>query len=90
MRHGTNVEIESDNWLEGTLLLSMETTLRSEVESDLINLPDNQRGSITMLWFIIKRMIIRNQEAWDALKEYVKTFDIRDSLVRMSQPHASN
>jgi hypothetical protein len=36
------------------------------------------RGSIRMLWFIIKRMIIRNQEAWDALKEYVKTFDIHD------------
>jgi hypothetical protein len=36
------------------------------------------RGSITMLRFIIKRMIIRNQEAWNALKEYVKTFNIRD------------
>jgi hypothetical protein len=31
-----------------------------------------------MLWFIIKCMIICNQEAWDALEEYVKTFNICD------------
>ena len=31
LRHGTAVEIESDNWLEGTLLLSMEVTLCAEV-----------------------------------------------------------
>jgi hypothetical protein len=30
-----------------------------------------------MLCFIIKCMVICNQEAWDALEEYVKTFDIR-------------
>jgi hypothetical protein len=30
-----------------------------------------------MLCFIIKRMVICNQEAWDALEEYIKTFDIR-------------
>jgi hypothetical protein len=30
-----------------------------------------------MLCFIIKCMVIRNQEAWDALEEYIKTFDIR-------------
>jgi hypothetical protein len=29
-----------------------------------------------MLRFIIKRMVIRNQEAWDSLEEYIKTFDI--------------
>jgi hypothetical protein len=27
LRHGSDVEIESDSWLEGTLLLSMESTL---------------------------------------------------------------
>ncbi len=31
-----------------------------------------------MLRFIIKHFIFRNQEAWDALKDYVKTFDIRN------------
>jgi hypothetical protein len=54
----------------------MESTLCSEVESDLNSLPVNQCGALTMLCFIIKRMVIHNQEAWDALKEYIKTFDI--------------
>ena len=75
---GTNVEIESDNWLEGTLLLSKETTLQAEAESDITNLLKTQHDSIMMLWFIIKHMIVHNQEAWGALKEYVKTFDICD------------
>jgi hypothetical protein len=78
LRHGTPVEIESDEWLEGTLLLSMEGTLRAEVESDLKGLPPTQVGALTMLRFIIKRLVIRNQEAWDALEEYVRTFDIRN------------
>ncbi len=63
LRHGSDDKIESDSWLEGTLLLSMESTLCVEVESDLKCLPVNQRGVITMLCFIIKCMVIRNQEA---------------------------
>ncbi len=78
MRHGMAVEIESDDRLEGTLLLSMEVTLCAEVESDLKGLPANHRGAITMLRLIIKRLVVRNQEAWDALKEYIKTFDIHN------------
>jgi hypothetical protein len=54
----------------------MEVTLRAEVESDLLGLPVNHRGAINMLCFIIKRLIIRNQEAWDAFEDYVKTYDI--------------
>jgi hypothetical protein len=77
LHHGLDVKIKSDSWLEGTLLLSMESTLQAKVESDLKCLPVHQRGAITMLCFIIKRMVIRNQEAWDALKDYIKTFDIR-------------
>jgi hypothetical protein len=33
-----------------------------------------------MLCFIVKRLISCNQEAWDALKDYVKTSDIRNFL----------
>jgi hypothetical protein len=35
LRHRTDVEIKSNDWLEGTLLQSMEVTLHAEVESDL-------------------------------------------------------
>jgi hypothetical protein len=76
LHHGSDVAIESDAWLEGTLLLSMESNLWAEVESDLKSLPTNRCGALTMLHFIIKCMIIHNQEAWDTLKEYIKTFDI--------------
>jgi hypothetical protein len=31
-----------------------------------------------MLRFIIKRMMIHNQETWDSLEDYIKVFDIRN------------
>jgi hypothetical protein len=31
-----------------------------------------------MLCFIIKRIMIHNQEAWDSLEDYIKVFDIRN------------
>jgi hypothetical protein len=55
----------------------METTLRSKVEPDMKSLPlQKQKGAITMLCFIIKRIVDRNQQAKDALETYLKTFDI--------------
>jgi hypothetical protein len=41
LRHGTDVKIKSNDWLKVTILLSMETTHRAEVESDLKSLPVN-------------------------------------------------
>ena len=58
----------------------MEPTLQSEVKSDLKCLPPNQQGAVTMLCFIIKKMVIHNQEAWDSLEDYIKVFDIRNYL----------
>ncbi len=54
----------------------MEKKLCSEVESDLNSIPKHQSDSITTLQCIIKRMVVRNQEARDALETYFKTFDI--------------
>ncbi len=76
LRHSTELELESDNWLDDVLHLSMEKTLCSEIESDLSSIPKHQRGSVTTLCCIIKQMVMRNQEARDALKTYIKTFDI--------------
>ncbi len=67
--------MESDSWLEDTLLLSMEKTLQTEVESDILGFPKTKQGSITTLCLIMKRMIVKNQEARDALKLYIKNFD---------------
>jgi hypothetical protein len=54
----------------------METTLHAEIESDIIGIPTQQRGSITTLRCIIKRMVIKNQEAKDALENYIRGFNI--------------
>ena len=72
----TDVEIESDNWLDNVLNLSMDKTLCAEVESDIISIPKHQRGAITTLCCIIKHMVVRNHEARDALENYIKNFDI--------------
>jgi hypothetical protein len=80
LRKGSTVEVESDEWLEETLRLSKESNLCVEVESDMKGLLPNQRGAITMLHFIIKRMVIWNQEAWDVLKDYIRSFYICNYL----------
>jgi hypothetical protein len=66
---GSTVEVESDERLEETLCLLMESNLCAEVESNIKGLLLNQRGAIIMLRFIIKRMVIQNQEAWDAFND---------------------
>jgi hypothetical protein len=76
LRYGSNEETISDNWLKDVLLLSMEPTLHAEVESDIVSMPRQQCGSITTLRCIIKRMVMKNQEAKDALENYIKDFDI--------------
>jgi hypothetical protein len=54
----------------------MEETLRAEVDSDINSIPKHQRGLITTLRCIIKQMVIKNQEAKDALENYIRSFDI--------------
>ncbi len=54
----------------------MDKTLCAEVESDIISIPKHQCGAITTLRCIIKRMVVCNQEARDALQNYIKNFDI--------------
>jgi hypothetical protein len=60
--------------------MSLEKMLCAEVESDLCSLPLSRQGSITTLRYIIKQLVVKNQEARDALEEYLKTFDIRKFL----------
>jgi hypothetical protein len=60
LRYGSNEETTSDNWLEDVLLLLMEPTLHAEVESDIVSMPRQQRGSITTLRCIIKQMVMKN------------------------------
>jgi hypothetical protein len=76
LQFGTFGETISDNWLDDILHMSMETTLRTEIKSDIIGIPTQQRGSIMTLRCIIKRMVIKTQKAKDALENYIREFDI--------------
>jgi hypothetical protein len=80
LSYSTAIKVESDNWLEEVLHLSMEKTLRAKVESDINSIPLCQRGSITTLRCIIKRMVIKNQEAKDSLENYIQTLTLQSSL----------
>jgi hypothetical protein len=73
---GTAIEIESDNWLDNVLHRLVKKTLCTEVHLDINSIPKHQRGLITTLHCIIKQMVIKNQEAKDALKNYIRSFDI--------------
>ena len=54
--------------------------LHAEVDSDLCGIPLSQQESVTTLHCIIKQMVVKNQDARDALEEYLKEFDIRQIL----------
>jgi hypothetical protein len=83
---GTAIEIQSDNWLDDVLHLSMEKTLCAEVELDINSIPKHQHGLITTLNCIIKQMVVKNQEAKDALENYIRSFDITKFPGKFSPP----
>ncbi len=46
------------------------------MESDIVSIKKEQCGSTSTLHCIIKRMVLKNQEAKDALENYIKDFNI--------------
>jgi hypothetical protein len=50
----------------------MDKNLRLEIESDILGFPKTKQGSIITLCLIMKRMVVKNQEAQDALETYIK------------------
>ena len=60
LTYGAASELESNNWLEDTLLLSMDKNLCSEVASDMSGFLPIKRRAVTMLRCIIKRMVVKN------------------------------
>ena len=76
LTYGAACDVESDNWLEDTLRLSMDSSLKSEVLSDMEELSELQCGAISIFYLVTKRMVIRNQEAADAMLEWFNKFNI--------------
>lgn len=76
LRYGSSEDLESNNWMEDTLYLSMEQSLKSEVLSDVQDVPKLQRGAVTLFYLVVKRVFLRNQEARDLLITWIKEFDL--------------
>ncbi len=70
-------ERRSDAWLHDKLWASLDDELCAEVRSDFDELPNEQKGSISLLRIIINRMVHSNQESRRAMEEFIKSFDLQ-------------
>ena len=77
-RYGKREELESDAWLEEKLWKSLGPKLLAEVSSDFNELPNIQKGAISLIRLIINRMVQNNQESHRAMEDYIKSFSIRN------------
>ena len=62
-RFGNKQELISDAWLSDKLWSSLDSELRTEVKADFDELPDINKGAISLLRLVINRMVQNNQES---------------------------
>ena len=77
LKWSSNADRESDAWAQEILRRTMDDELRADISSDMIDLDAEEQGAVTMFRLIIERMVVRNQEAHDAMIAYLTEFDIR-------------
>ena len=70
-------DIESDTWAQVIMSKSMDDDLLSSVMDEFDRLEEEEQSAVTMFKIMIDIMVIRNQEALDALQTFIKDFDIR-------------
>ncbi len=76
-RFGLDEELLSDQWFEEMLWKSLDSELRSEVQSDFAELPPLQKGGISLLRLIINRIVQSSQESRRAMEEFIRNFDLQ-------------
>lgn len=76
LRKASQVDVESDQWAEILLDGSMTATLKQLVLDDFEELAEDERGAVTMAFFMVRNMRLSNQESIDGLQEWVRTFTI--------------
>ena len=76
LRYGSAEDLESNNWMEETLYLSMEQSLKADVLSEMQDVAHHQRGAVSLFFVAVKRVCMRNQEARDLLQTWIKEFSI--------------
>lgn len=74
---GADADIQSDIWMEKMLKSFMEPDLYAMVIIEYDELPEHQRGSISLFRLIVNRMVNHSEEARRHLLRFLEEFDIR-------------
>lgn len=77
-RVASDEDMESDVWAQTIMTKSMDKDLLSTVMDDFERLKEDEQGSVTMFKIMIDIMVIQNQEALDAMHNFIRNFDIRE------------
>ena len=74
--YGSDVDIESDQWMEEFLCVSMEKALKDEVISDFDELPKASRGAVSLFRCMVNRMVTKNEESRRNLEQWLQDFSL--------------
>ena len=74
--YGSEVDIESDQWMEEFLRASMEQTLKDEVISDFDELSKEHRGAVSLFRCMVNRMVTKNEESRRNLEKWLQDFSL--------------
>jgi hypothetical protein len=78
--YGSDVDIESDQWMEEFLRVSMEMALKDEVISDFDKLPTASRGAVSLFCCMVNHMVTKNKESRRNLEQWLQNFSITSFL----------
>ena len=75
-RFASGTDLMSMEWAEEVLNLTMKPDIKSLVQDDMDELEPEEKGVITQFFFITKRLVVQNQQAINALRNYIDNFSI--------------
>jgi hypothetical protein len=74
--YGSNVNFESDQWMEEFLRNLMDKALMIEVIFDFDKLPQQHCGAASLFYCMVNRMVLRNEESRRALEKWLQDFSV--------------
>ena len=66
----------SMEWCEEILDLSLDKDLRGKVDDSLREVDTDNKGAVTTYFLVTQCLVVQNQEATDAMLDYLKNFSI--------------
>ncbi len=67
--YGSNVNLESDQWMKEFFRNLIDKDHKIEVISDFDELPQQHRGAVSLFWCMVNRMVSRNEESCPVLEK---------------------